>query len=87
MVMAIFARYLISSFNSDPDVIQAGMLFILPLVLYQFLDLLLKQFLPRGWWRIGVCLVVTMMLYVLIIPFMRRFMPHVTAQKDVIKIN
>ena len=56
-------------------------------VLYQFLDLLLKQFLPRGWWRIGVCLVVTMMLYVLIIPFMRRFMPHVTAQKDVIKIN
>ena len=25
--------------------------------------------------------------YLLIIPFMRRFMPHVTAQKDVIKIN
>lgn len=56
-------------------------------VLYQLLDLLLKQFVPRGWWRISVCLTLTMMLYLLIIPFMRRFMPHVTAQNDVIKIN
>ena len=32
-------------------------------------------------------LLLTMASYMLIIPFMRRFMPHVTAQKDVIKIN
>jgi len=29
--------------------------------------------------------VVTMLLYLGIVPFMKRFMPHVTAQKDVIK--
>jgi len=32
-------------------------------------------------------LLLTMSSYLLIIPFMRRFMPHVTAQKDVIPIN
>ena len=40
-------------------------------------------------WSKGISLafvfVVTMLLYLGIIPFMRRFMPHVTAQKDVIK--
>ena len=32
-------------------------------------------------------LVLTMLSYVIIIPFMRKFMPHVTAQKDVIPIG
>lgn len=32
-------------------------------------------------------LVLTMLSYIIIIPFMRKFMPHVTAQKDVIPIN
>lgn len=32
-------------------------------------------------------LVLTMLSYVIIIPFMRKFMPHVTAQKDVIKVG
>ena len=32
-------------------------------------------------------LLLTMASYLVIIPFMRRFMPHVTAQKDVIPIN
>ena len=32
-------------------------------------------------------LLLTMSSYMLIIPFMRKFMPHVTAQKDVITIN
>ena len=40
-------------------------------------------------WSKGISLafvfVVTMLLYLGIIPFMRRFMPHVTAQKDMIK--
>lgn len=31
-------------------------------------------------------LILTMLSYVIIIPFMRKFMPHVTAQKDVIKV-
>ena len=31
--------------------------------------------------------VITLLAYLLIIPFMRRFMPHVTAQKDVIRVN
>jgi hypothetical protein len=41
------------------------------------------------YWSKGISLafvfVVTMLLYLGIIPFMKRFMPHVTAQKDVIK--
>lgn len=56
-------------------------------VVYQLLDLVLKHFIPRGWWRISTCMIVTMALYMLLIPLMRRFMPHVTAQKDVIKID
>ena len=32
-------------------------------------------------------LILTMLSYVIIIPFMRKFMPHVTAQKDVIPIG
>lgn len=31
-------------------------------------------------------LAITLLTYLLLIPFMRRFMPHVTAQKDVIKV-
>lgn len=31
-------------------------------------------------------LVVTLVSYLLLIPFMKRFMPHVTAQKDIIKV-
>jgi hypothetical protein len=32
---------------------------------------------------LAVVFVATMLLYLGIIPFMRRFLPHVTAQKDV----
>ncbi len=40
-------------------------------------------------WKIelSLTLLLTFASYMLIIPFMRRFMPHVTAQKDVIRIN
>ena len=56
-------------------------------IIYQLLDLLLRQFLPRGWWRISACLVLTMSMYVVLIPLMKRYLPHVTAQKDVLPIG
>ncbi len=68
MVMAIFARYLISSFNSDPDVIQAGMLFILPLVLYQFLDATQLTYINaiRGTSRVQPLLGISIVSYVVV---------------------
>ena len=42
--------------------------------------------LPVGYIYV-INLVLTMLSYVIIIPFMRKYMPHVTAQKDVIPIN
>ena len=38
-------------------------------------------------WQYTINFFLTMLSYVLIIPFMRKFMPHVTAQKDVIPIG
>lgn len=34
-----------------------------------------------------MCTIVLMTYGLVLIPFMRRFMPHVTAQKDVIKVK
>ena len=55
-------------------------------VLYQLLNIALKQYVPFGWSRLAVNMAIVMMLYFLIIPFMRRCMPHVTAQKDVLRV-
>lgn len=47
---------------------------------------ILREFLHVHWPRpvaLAVVFVATMLLYLGIIPFMRRFLPHVTAQKDV----
>jgi len=46
----------------------------------------LRLNLPIGYIFI-INLLLTMLSYVFIIPFMRHFMPHVTAQKDVIKVG
>ncbi|MGM9803488.1 MAG: acyltransferase family protein [Muribaculaceae bacterium] len=55
-------------------------------LVYQLLEMWLKSFVPRGWWRIGTCMTLTMMVYVLLIPVMRKLLPHVTAQRNVIKV-
>lgn len=39
-----------------------------------------------AWIQMFATLVVTMLLFLLIIPFMKRFFPYVTAQKDVIRL-
>ncbi len=46
----------------------------------------LREMIPSEWTIIIINLVITLALYAIIIPFMKRFMPHVTAQKDVIKV-
>lgn len=56
-------------------------------IIYQLLDLVLRRFLPRGWWRISLCLMITMATYFVLIPLMKRYLPHVTAQKDVLPIR
>lgn len=55
-------------------------------VIYQLLHLALKPYVAYGWPRLAVSMTIMMALYMLLIPFMRRFMPHVTAQKDVLKV-
>lgn len=45
LLMALFARQLLGAFTNDDTVIAAGELFILPLVLYQYLDALQLTFL------------------------------------------
>ncbi len=52
----------------------------------QFLAIFLKK---THWNNTALCvsdLIITMMLYLLIIPFSLKYLPHVTAQKDVIKV-
>ena len=56
--------------------------------------MVLKLFAPivawiglSGWWAFALNLVFTLLSYLAIIPFMKKFMPHVTAQKDVIPVS
>ena len=56
-------------------------------VLYQLTNLLLKPYVAYGWPRLAVSMTIVMALYFLIIPFMRRCLPHVTAQKDVLRVQ
>ena len=39
------------------------------------------------WIRIAACTTITMLTYLLLIPIMKRWLPYVTAQKDLIPIN
>ena len=54
---------------------------------FHFFAPVLKHFGLSPTIEMSLNLLLTMASYLLIIPFMRRFMPHVTAQKDVIAIN
>ena len=45
-----------------------------------------KYFELPTWTAIFINLAITLSLYVILIPFMRKYLPHVTAQKDVIKV-
>lgn len=57
-------------------------------IVYQLLDLLLRQiFVHRCWLRTTICFAATMAMYVILIPLMRKYMPHVTAQKNVIAVK
>lgn len=50
------------------------------------LTLVLDRLLPEGWGKALLVFFVTMFVCHFLIIFMRRFMPHVTAQKDVIRV-
>ena len=56
-------------------------------VVYQLIHIVIKQFALSGWGALAINLSMTMTLYVLLIPLMRRWLPYVTAQKDVIRIG
>ncbi|MBR4366353.1 MAG: acyltransferase family protein [Bacteroidaceae bacterium] len=56
-------------------------------IIVSYLNPRLKSFISSDWVAIFVSLTITLALYAVIIPFMKRFMPHVTAQKDVINIK
>lgn len=53
----------------------------------QFLLIIIRRFNIGIWLSIFVTLLITMLLYLLIIPFMKKYFPYVIAQKDVIKVN
>ena len=56
-------------------------------IIAYFLNLFLGKFFAlSAWTAIFINLAITLSLYSLIIPFMKKYMPHVTAQKDVIKV-
>jgi len=54
--------------------------------LFHFYAGILNRFGLEVWPMLLINFGLTMLSYLAIIPFMRRFMPHVTAQKDVIKV-
>lgn len=52
-----------------------------------FVNVVLKKFgLASPWIAIAINLIFTLSLYAILIPFMKKYMPHVTAQKDIIKV-
>lgn len=55
-------------------------------IIVTYLNSFLRKFISSDWTIMSINLVVTISLYSIIIPFMKKYMPHVTAQKDVIKI-
>ena len=55
-------------------------------IIVNYLNAFLKKLVSSDWTIIVINLFVTLSLYSLIIPFMKRYMPHVTAQQDLIKI-
>lgn len=56
-------------------------------IIVTYLNAILRKFISSDWTIMSINLVVTISLYSIIIPFMQKYMPHVTAQKDVVKIN
>lgn len=56
-------------------------------IIVTYLNAFLKKFISSDWTIICINLVITISLYAIIIPFMKKYMPYVTAQKDVIKIQ
>ena len=56
-------------------------------IIVTYLNVFLRKFISSDWTIISLNLVVTTSLYSIIIPFMKKYMPHVTAQKDVIRIK
>lgn len=56
-------------------------------LIIQTLIPIIKKTNLHNWYVIFATLTITMFLYLIIIPFCIRFLPHVTAQKDLIKIK
>lgn len=56
-------------------------------IIVTYLNAFLRKFISSDWTIMSINLVVTISLYSIIIPFMKKYMPHVTAQKDVVKIK
>lgn len=56
-------------------------------VIVVFINVLFKRIsFPSPWIAIAINLAITLSLYAFLIPFMKKYMSHVTAQKDVIKV-
>lgn len=76
LLMGLLARQLIGLFTSDAEVTAAGLLFILPLVLYQYLDATQLTFLNaiRGTSQVKPLLWIALVSYVAVgVPFMMLF--------------
>ena len=52
-------------------------------IIITYLNVVLKKYISYDWIAIMINLVLTLSLYSFIIPFMKKYMPYVTAQKDV----
>lgn len=86
-----FVLFLSKAINKLPYISYLGRYSIMLLcthgIIVYFLNLFLnKYFALSTWTSIFINLAITLSLYVILIPFMKKYMPHVTAQKDVIKV-
>lgn len=55
-------------------------------VFIQFILIFTKKACLDDWGTIFLTLAIVMSLYLLVIPLMKKYLPHITAQKDVLKV-
>ena len=82
MLARVFKRIPVVSYCGRYSI----MLLTTHILVIQMLLIPARIFGETGWTGSVGILTVTILLYLLIIPFMKKFLPHVTAQKDVIKV-
>lgn len=88
-ITGVFSVLFISkAINKIPYISYLGrysiMLLCTHFIIVTYLNVILRKVIFSNWTAIAINLAITLTLYSIIIPFMKKYMPHVTAQKDLI---